>query len=64
MIIAYEYAGAVRNVLFTDPGPAPVDSWMGQSVAKWEGDTLVVDRHRHERPHLVRPGGQPPLGRR
>jgi hypothetical protein len=42
MIIAYEYAGAVRNVLFTDPGPAPVDSWMGQSVAKWEGDTLVV----------------------
>ena len=42
MIIAYEYAGAVRNVLFTDPGPAPVDSWMGQSVAKWDGDTLVV----------------------
>jgi hypothetical protein len=42
MIIAYEYAGAVRNVLFNDPGPAPVDSWMGQSVAKWDGDTLVV----------------------
>ncbi len=42
MIIAYEYAGAVRNVMFNDPGPPPVDSWMGQSVAKWEGDTLVV----------------------
>ena len=42
MIVAYEYAGAVRNVLFTDPGPAPVDSWMGQSVAKWDGDTLEV----------------------
>ena len=42
MIIAYEYAGAVRNILFDDPGPAPVDSWMGQSVAKWDGDTLVV----------------------
>jgi hypothetical protein len=42
MIIAYEYAGAVRNVLFDDPGPPPVDSWMGQSVAKWDGDTLVV----------------------
>ena len=41
-LIAYEYAGAVRSLLFTDPGPAPVDSWMGQSVAKWEGDTLVV----------------------
>lgn len=42
MILAYEYAGAVRNILFNDPGPAPVDSWMGQSVAKWDGDTLVV----------------------
>ena len=42
MIIAYEYAGAVRNILFTDPGPPPVDSWMGQSVAKWDGDTLEV----------------------
>jgi hypothetical protein len=42
MLIAYEYAGAVRNILFNDPGPAPVDSWMGQSVARWEGDTLVV----------------------
>jgi hypothetical protein len=43
MLIAYEYAGAVRNVLFTDPGPAPVDSWMGQSFAKWEGETLKVE---------------------
>jgi hypothetical protein len=42
MLFAYEYAGAVRNILFTDPGPAPVDSWMGQSVAHWEGDTLVI----------------------
>jgi len=42
MLVAYEYAGAVRNILFNDPGPPPVDSWMGQSVARWEGDTLVV----------------------
>lgn len=42
MIVAYEYAGAVRNILFKDPGPPPADSWMGQSVAKWDGDTLVV----------------------
>jgi hypothetical protein len=42
MLFAYEYAGAVRNVMFTDPGPAPVDSWMGQSVAHWDGDSLVV----------------------
>ena len=43
LLIAYEYAGAVRDVFMTDPGPAPVDSWMGQSVGRWEGDTLVVD---------------------
>jgi hypothetical protein len=41
-LIVYEYAGAVRNLVFKDPGPPPVDSWMGQSVARWEGDTLVV----------------------
>jgi hypothetical protein len=41
--IVYEYAGAVRNVFLKDPGPPPVDSWMGQSVGRWERDTLVVD---------------------
>ncbi len=40
--IAYEYAGAVRNVYLKDPGPPQVDTWMGQSVGRWEGDTFVV----------------------
>jgi hypothetical protein len=43
IFIAYEYAGATRNLYLKDPGPPPVDSWMGQSVARWEGETLVVD---------------------
>jgi hypothetical protein len=43
IFFAYEYAGATRNIYLKDPGPAPVDSWMGQSVGKWEGDTLVID---------------------
>ena len=43
MFIAYEYAGAVRNIYLKDPGPPPLDSWMGQSVGKWDGDTFVVD---------------------
>jgi hypothetical protein len=43
LLIAYQYAGAIRDIHLKDPGPAPVDSWMGQSVARWDGDTLVVD---------------------
>jgi hypothetical protein len=41
--IAYEFAGAVRNVYLKDPGPAEVDSWMGLSVGRWEGDTFVIE---------------------
>jgi hypothetical protein len=40
--IAYEYASAVRNIYYNDPGPPQVDSWMGQSVGRWDGDTFIV----------------------
>src|SRR5215831_2541790 len=43
LTFVYEYAGAVRNVFLNDPGPAPADSWMGKSVGRWEGSTLVID---------------------
>jgi hypothetical protein len=43
MFIAYQYAGTVRDIFLKDPGPAPVESWMGQSVGRWDGDTFVVD---------------------
>ena len=42
IFVAYEYAGAVRDIYLDDRGPAPVDSWMGQSDGRWDGDTLVV----------------------
>jgi hypothetical protein len=35
LFFSYAYAGAVRNVALQDPGPAPIDSWMGQSWARW-----------------------------
>jgi hypothetical protein len=41
--IAYEYAGATRDILMEDPGPPEIDSWMGQSWGRWEGDTFVVE---------------------
>ncbi|NNF14270.1 MAG: hypothetical protein HKN72_13650 [Gemmatimonadetes bacterium] len=41
-VVAYEYAGAVRDIYLEDPGPPQVDSWMGQSVGSWDGDTFVV----------------------
>ncbi len=42
LLFTYEYAGAVRSVHLEDPGPAPIDSWMGQSVGRYDGDTLVI----------------------
>ena len=41
----YEYVHAVRHV-YTDGTPhpeGPIDWWMGDSRATWDGDTLVVD---------------------
>ena len=43
--ILYEYVHAVRYV-YTNGTPHPpgqIEWWMGDSRAKWEGDTLVVD---------------------
>ena len=41
--IAYEYAGATRNIFLENPGDPPIDSWMGQSYGYWEKDTFVVE---------------------
>jgi len=43
LLFSYEYAGAARNIRLSDPGPAPIDSWMGQSWLRWDGDTMVIE---------------------
>jgi hypothetical protein len=45
VLIVHEFGHYIRQI-WTDGRPHPKDpnpSWMGDSIGKWEGDTLVVD---------------------
>jgi hypothetical protein len=43
IIVAYEFASASRIIYMDKTEPAANESYMGWSVGRWEGDTLVVD---------------------
>jgi hypothetical protein len=44
MAMVFEYVHSVRHVYFNTPHlQGPIEWWMGDSRAKWDGDTLVVD---------------------
>ena len=43
IMISYEFASSTRVIHMEKVDPSPVDTWMGHSVGRWEGDTLVVD---------------------
>ena len=43
IMMAYEFASASRTIYMTKTEDSPVDSWMGWSRGRWEGETLVVD---------------------
>ncbi|MBZ5661030.1 MAG: hypothetical protein LAO08_11545 [Acidobacteriia bacterium] len=45
VLIVYEFGHFIRQI-YTDGRPHAADAnstWMGDSIGKWEGDTLVVD---------------------
>ena len=43
ILIAYEFASASRTLYVNGKDQSPLDTWMGWSNARWEGETLVVD---------------------
>ena len=46
ILIVLELNGGMTSQIYTDGRPLPKDpspTWLGYSVGKWEGDTLVVD---------------------
>ncbi len=53
IFIGYEYAAAVRNIYMGKRDDAPIDTWMGQSIGHWEGNTLVVGSEGDARSKLV-----------
>lgn len=43
ILFAYEFAFASRVANMNLKDEAPIDSWMGWSRGRWEGETLVID---------------------
>ena len=43
MWMVYQYSYARREIFMNGKKEAPIDSWMGWSNARWDGDTLVID---------------------
>jgi len=42
LLMVYPFAAANRVIYMKDQSELPVDSWMGKSMGRWDGDVLVV----------------------
>jgi hypothetical protein len=42
VMLAYEFANASRTIYVNGKNESPIDTWMGWSNGRWEGETLVV----------------------
>ena len=65
VVIAYQFASANRTIPIGATTEAPIDTWMGWSNGRWEGDTLVVEvAGFHDLPWLDRAGNYHSAGLR
>jgi hypothetical protein len=57
ILMVYTYNSTNRTVYMRDHQEPPVDTWMGRSNGRWEGDTLVIETTGfNARAHLDRAG--------
>jgi hypothetical protein len=42
LLMVYPFAATNRIIYMSDRSELPVDSWMGKSMGRWDGDVLVV----------------------
>ena len=57
VVMTYEYAGNPRMIYFDMPVDEDIfygfDNWLGQSLGRWDGETLVVDTQGFMAPHWL-----------
>jgi hypothetical protein len=59
VVIYYQFATAFRRIFVDGKEEAPLDSWMGWSNGRWDGDTFVVLRERQREDHRALQAARP-----